>query len=499
MSMRGLSTPITFLRREVFKHVAKAAFEDWTIDEIDQIPHEIITGDTPTYRESIDREKRIIRSRVRMAMNIDLDDETSSDYKQHVDLDALKTKVVSKELMSVIPSACEACPEKSYFVSNSCHGCLAHPCVSVCPVGATSFENGHSFIDQTKCIKCGKCYDVCPYGSINKNERPCNAACGVNAFTKDEHDRAVIVSDKCVACGMCMVSCPFGAIMDHSEIYQLSNELKNNQHISAIIAPAFVGQFGDKVKPEQVLVGLYKLGFSDIKEVALGADITAVEEAKEYVENVPEKQPYMITSCCPAYKTLAFQELKDHPEYVSNAYSPMIEAAKIVRSRNPETKVVFIGPCSAKKLEAAHHNVPEYVDYVLTFEETNAMFEARDIDLSTLTTDMVLNDASLDGRGFAVSGGVLAAVNHCIQQLDPNKDIKVEKAESLANCKKMLMLAKAGKFPGYLLEGMACPGGCIGGAGTLINQAKAAGKVKLFSTQSEMKSAFEAVEKIEQH
>lgn len=496
MSMRGIATPLTDLRRRVFKEVSKAAFEDWDEAQIDHIPFDIIEGDVPQYRDSVQRERTIIRTRVRMAMNVDVDDENAADFKQNFNLENLKTKIVSKELMAVMPSACEACQEKSYFVSNTCHGCLAHPCVSVCPVGATSMQNGHSFIDQTKCIKCGKCYDVCPYGAINRNERPCNAACGVKAFTKDDQDRAVIISDKCVACGMCMVSCPFGAIMDHSEIYQLGCELRKGEEVSAIIAPAFVGQYGDRVKPEQVIAGLYKLGFTDIKEVALGADITAVGEATEFLENVPEKQPYMITSCCPAWKTLAYQELKDHPEYVSSAYSPMIEAAKVVRKGHPNTKIVFIGPCSAKKLEAAHHNVPDYVDYVVTFEEVNAMFESRDIDLTQLTTDFTLNDASPDGRGFAVSGGVLAAVAHCIYEAQPDYDLRIEKAEGLAECKKLLMLAKAGKLNGYLLEGMGCPGGCVGGAGTMINQTKAAGKVKIFSSQADKKSAFETVQEI---
>lgn len=492
--MRGLATPITYLRREVFKSVAKAAYENWDVEQIEQIPYQMIEGDVPQYRESVERERQIVRTRIRLAMNMDLGENCDDGFTSDFDLEKLSTQVVSKDLLKVIPHACEACEEKSYFVSNTCHGCLAHPCISVCPTHATSMQNGHSFIDQQACIKCGKCYDVCPYNSIMRNERPCVAACGVNAFTKDEQNRAVIVTEKCVACGMCMVNCPFGAIMDKSEIYQVVKCIENHETISAIIAPAFVGQFGDKISPDQVIDALSALGFTDVKEVAYGADITAVDEANEYIKHVPNVIPFLATSCCPAWKTLAKNELKEQSNCVSDSSSPMIETAKAIKKKYPDTKIVFVGPCSAKKLEAAYGDLHDYVDYVLTFEEVNAMFLAKEIDLSEMKPTSHLNDASGDGRGFAVAGGVLKAVENCIRTLDPEKEILIERAENLQNCRKMILLAKAGKKNGYLLEGMACPGGCVGGAGTMINQNKASGHVKAYARQSEKASAFESYE-----
>jgi len=494
--MRGVSTPITFLRREVFRNVAKAAYENWSLEQIQEIPHNIIEGDTPKYRESIERERAIVRARVRLAMNMDLGENFEEDFASDFDLSDLETREVSQDLLKVIPHACEACEEKSFFVTNSCHGCLAHPCISVCPTKATSMQNGQSFIDQEACIKCGKCYDVCPYGSIIKNERPCNAACGVNAFTKDDQERAVIIPEKCVACGMCMVSCPFGAIVDKSEIYQVINCLKKHEEISAIIAPAFVGQFGDKVSADQVLEGLLQLGFTDVKEVAYGADITAVDEAKHFLKHVPVDQPYLATSCCPAWVQMAKKELKDQAYCVSDSSSPMIETANAIKEKYPNTKIVMIGPCSAKKLEATFADVHKSVDCVLTFEEVNAIFAARNIDLPYLAPTRIMNDASMDGRGFAVSGGVLAAVENVIRRLDPDRVVKIERAENLANCRKMVLLAKAGKKDGYLLEGMACPGGCVGGAGTIINQNKANGHVQAYSRASQKASALKTVEEI---
>lgn len=487
--MRGLATPITYLRREVFKYVAKAAYEAWPVEKIEQIPYMMIQGDVPQYRESVERERAIVRSRVRLAMNMDLSDLSEDGYTRDFDLSTLGTQQVSRDLLKVIPHACEACEEKSYFVTNTCHGCLAHPCISVCPVNATSMQNGHSFIDQEKCIKCGKCFDVCPYGSIAKNERPCNAACGVNALTKDELERAVIIPEKCVACGMCMVSCPFGAIMDKSEIYQVISAMQHNEEVSAIIAPAFVGQFGDKISADQVIEGLLQLGFTDVKEVAYGADITAVEEAEHFLKHVPTDQPFLATSCCPAWTILANNELKEMAYCVSPSSSPMIETARAIKKKHPETKIVFVGPCSSKKLEATFGDVHQYCDYVLTFEEVNAMFYAKDIDLISLVPSRKLDDASVDGRGFAVSGGVLKAVENVIHRLDPDAMVTTERAENLANCRKMLLLAKAGKKNGFLLEGMACPGGCVGGAGTIVNQNKGTGHVQAFARQSSKSTA----------
>ncbi len=486
--MRGIFTTVKFLRNEIFKNVTAAAYEGWSKKRLEEIPFEMIEEGRPMYRDSIQREREIIRARIKLAMNMELG--TSFD-KQFIDedLETLKTKKVGQALVNVIPQACEACEEKSFFVTNACHACLAHPCIEVCPVKCVSMQNGQAYIDQDLCVKCGRCYDVCPYGSIVKNERPCNAACGVNAITKDDQERAVIVTEKCVSCGMCMVACPFGAIMDKSEIYQLVEAFKGEDEVCAIIAPAFVGQFGDKVSADQVVEGLLQLGFDDVREVAYGADITTVDEARHFLKNVPIDQPFLATSCCPAWLKVAQKELGDKAYCVSSSLSPMVETANYLRKQFPKTKIVMVGPCSAKKYEAAYMDPNQNVNFVVTYEEINAMFIARGIDLATLTPTHTLNHASVDGRGFAISGGVLNAVENVIKRLDPDRVVKVERAETLHSCRKMLLMAKAGRKDGYLLEGMACPGGCVGGAGTIIHQTKATANVTNFARSSDKSSA----------
>ena len=354
-------------------------------------------------------------------------------------------------------------------------GCIAHPCMEVCPRGAISQENGHAIIDQSKCVKCGKCKAACPYDAISKKERPCSKACGVKAIGTDDQGRAKIDSNKCVSCGQCMVSCPFGAIADKSQIFQLIRCMKEGGEVIAEVAPAYVGQFGPEATPARVKAALKQLGFSEVHEVALGADIGAVAEAHHFANHVATGElPFLLTSCCPAWSMLAKTQFPDMIESVSSELTPMVATARSIKKKHPNAHVVFIGPCAAKKLEAMRTSVRSDVDFVITFEELSAMFEAKNIDPQTIEAQDAMHDATGAGRGYAVAGGVARAVTECVKEYYPDVEVKIEHVEGLAECKKTLMLAKAGKMNGCLIEGMGCPGGCVAGAGTNIpvNKAK---------------------------
>ena len=358
-------------------------------------------------------------------------------------------------------------------MTDSCQGCLEHPCKEVCPKDAISIVHGKSQIDPEKCIKCGKCMDACSYNAIIKQERPCAKACGMGAIHSDEYGRAEIDQDKCVSCGMCLVNCPFSAIVDKGQIYQTIKAIQSDTPVYAILAPAIAGQFGPEMTESRIRSGFKALGFTDVAEVAVGADLCTIEEAHDFMDEVPEKMPFMATSCCPAWEMMAKQSFPQLADNISMALTPMVLTARLIKKNHPDCKIAFVGPCAAKKLEASRRSVKSYVDFVLTFEEVAGMFNAKEIFFADLPEDKPLREASGDGRGFAASGGVAKAVVNYIKKLDPSRDVKVVSAEGLDNCKKMLMLAKAGKYNGYLLEGMACPGGCIAGAGTLrpINKA----------------------------
>ncbi len=475
--MRGINTPVNQLRRQVFVEVAKVAYESDNVNnDIEAIPYKITPGDEPRFRESIYRERAVASERVRLAMGMCL---RPQDKPVHI-TDGVEESNISEKyyeppLMQVIPSACNFCEDNKYEVSNMCQGCIAHPCMEVCPRGAIYQENGHAIIDQSKCIKCGKCKAACPYDAISKKERPCSKACGVKAIGTDEQGRAKIDINKCVSCGQCMVSCPFGAIADKSQIFQLIRCMKEGGEVIAEVAPAYVGQFGPEATPARVKAALKQLGFSEVHEVALGADIGAVAEAHHFANHVATGElPFLLTSCCPAWSMLAKTQFPDMIESVSSELTPMVATARSIKKKHPNAHVVFIGPCAAKKLEAMRTSVRSDVDFVITFEELSAMFEAKNIDPQTIEAQDAMHDATGAGRGYAVAGGVARAVTECVKEYYPDVEVKIEHVEGLAECKKTLMLAKAGKMNGCLIEGMGCPGGCVAGAGTNIpvNKAK---------------------------
>ena len=327
--------------------------------------------------------------------------------------------------------------------------------------------------------------DVCPYDAICHKERPCKAACGVNAIKSDRFGRAYIDNDMCVSCGMCMVSCPFGAIADKSQIFQLIRAMQSGKKIIAQVAPAFVGQFGPKVTPEMFKTALKELGFADVYETAIGADLGCMAEAEHYVNEVASgKQSFALTSCCPSWSVMAKHLFPETIDKISNALTPMVATARIIKQEHPDASVVFIGPCASKKLEASRRTIRSDVDFVITFEELTGMFEAKGILLDEIQAMDEMQDATGASRGYGVAGGVAGAIEECIKTYYPGTELKIEHAEGLTECKKMLLLAKAGKKNGCLIEGMACPGGCVAGAGTNITIAQAAKEVAKFKAQA---------------
>ena len=489
--MRGVETRIQEIRRKIFREVARMAYHtEWPTDRrIEALPYEIIPGEVGNYRNDIFLERAIVGERLRLAMGLPCRNAAEhSPVSDNIDAATREETYYTPPLINIIKFACNACKENEVMVTEGCQGCLAHPCVEVCPKGAITLDryNGRSHIDQDKCIKCGRCIDVCAYHAIIKQERPCAAACGMDAIHSDKNGKADIDYDKCVSCGMCLVNCPFGAIADKAQIFKVARTLKKGKKIYAAVAPAFVGQFGPKVTAEKLYAAMKQLGFTDVVEVAVGADMCATQEAMDFLEHVPEKIPFMGTSCCPAWSVMAKQEFPDYKDCISMALTPMTLTARMIKRHQPDAKVVFIGPCAAKKLEARRRTVRSDVDFVLTFEETMGLFNAKNIDLENIEGIEATYKASTDGRNFAVSGGVAKAVVNSLKKLEPGFEAKVVSAQGLAECKKMMMLAKAGKYNGYLLEGMACPGGCVAGAGTMQPITKSAAAVGIFAKQAPM-------------
>ncbi len=462
---------VTDLRRKIFTAVAKVAYEsDNPAGDLEEIPFLITPDEVPRYRESIFRERQIASERVRLAMGLSLRPANKPVHiTAGVDKSTIADKYYEPPLMQVIPSACDACPDNEYVVSDQCRNCVSHACIKSCPKGAVSIVNGRAFIDQSKCIKCGRCKAACPYDAIAHHVRPCATACGVKAISTDEYGRAHIDNEKCVACGQCMSACPFGAIADKSQIYQLIQAIKQGDEVVAAVAPAIIGQFGPKVTAGKLKSALLALGFKDIYEVAVGADVGCIAEAHHYVDKVATGElPFLFTSCCPAWAVLVKKQFPDLAAEVSQELTPMVATARSVKTLRPNARVVFIGPCAAKKLEASRRTVRSYVDFVITFEELAGMFDAKGLNLEELEELPVEFSATGAGRGYACAGGVASAIESCINEYFAGTEVKIQHAEGLSDCKKVLTLAKAGKLNGYLIEGMGCPGGCVAGVGTII-------------------------------
>ena len=239
---------------------------------------------------------------------------------------------------------------------------------------------------------------------------------------------------------------------------------------------------------DKIKTALKELGFFDVYETAIGADMGAIAEAEHYVKEVATgKLPFSLTSCCPSWSVLAKKFFPETIDKISNALTPMVATARVIKKEHPDARVVFIGPCASKKLEASRRTIRSDVDFVITFEELAGIFEARGILLNEIQAMDELKGATGAGRGYGVAGGVASAIEECVREYYPDVEVNIEHAESLAECKKMLMLAKAGKKNGCLIEGMACPGGCVAGAGTNIPIPVAAKAVNAFQNAAEKK------------
>ena len=486
--MRGMETGKTRIRHEVFTEIARLAYEGGNYAlALEELPYKICPGDPDevgAYRNSLFLERAVVGERLRLAMGLPM--RKLGEYNNisdGVEETVIAEKYYEPPLINVIKFACNRCPEDAMLVTDGCQGCLEHPCVEICPRGAIKKIKGKAVIDAEKCIRCGKCADACSFSAIIRQKRPCQKACGIKCIGSDEQGRAKIDYDKCTSCGQCLVNCPFGAIADKSQIFQTIMAIKSGTPVYVALAPAFVGQFGPDAVPEKMRPAFKRLGFADVYEAAIGADLCVIEEAADFLEEVPSKHSFMVTSCCPSWSDMVKKMFPEMRGNISVALTPMVLTARMIKKKHPGCKVAFVGPCDAKKLEASRRSVRSDVDFVLTFEEVLGMFAAKGVDKEIIPPEDCepLDYAGRDARSFAVSGGVAQAVVNAIKKTDPDREVKVAKATGLEECRKMLMLAKAGKYDGYLLEGMACPGGCIAGAGTLQSIEKSMRSVSQFA------------------
>ena len=470
--MKKFDTKVQHLKYKVLREVAREAWAGRLPETAIDIPKTIVPGKVPTMRCCVYKERAILTERVKIAMGGDPQ---------------------NPNVIEVIDIACDECPVGGYEVTNACRGCLAHRCEDVCRFGAISFDEDHvAHIDKSKCKECGACAKVCPFTAIVGRKRPCQNACKVKAISMNEEKAATIDDSKCIACGACVYQCPFGAITDKSYILNVIDLIKKSENntkykMYAVVAPSVSSQF-TYAKLGQVITGLKELGFHTVVEAALGADMVAQAESKELAE-----KGFLTSSCCPAFVDFIDKNFPNLKPFVSHNLSPMATIAKYIKETTPGAKVVFIGPCTAKKAEVRKENVRKYVDEAMTFEELQALFDSRDIDITTLE-EGVLDNASYFGRIFARSGGLSDAVAEGLKEQGlTDFTLKPCACDGIEACRIALLKKSKNLLDANFIEGMACIGGCIGGAGCLTHGEKNKDEVDKYGREALERTIADAV------
>lgn len=461
----------TQLKREILARIIKAFLKGDFEENVRLIPYDMRPkGCEVPYRCCVYKERAIIKDRIIAGLGISIENDDEKTLLSAYAQQALKRETPDENSLTVLEAACKGCVPSRVFVTNLCQGCVARPCVNSCKFDAISIVDGKSVINGSKCKGCMQCIKVCPYNAIVKIRVPCEDSCPVNAIAKDENGYAKIDFNKCINCGKCVMGCPFGAVHEKSQIIDVLKHIKAGKKVSAMIAPAIMGQFS--CNPEQLHTAIKSLGFHEVYEVAQGADITTKNEAKDFKDRMVRGDKFMTTSCCAGYIQATQKHLPEIKPFISDSKTPLYYTAEIVKKEHPDCISVFFSPCSAKRQEVKSNPL---IDYVISFEELSAWFIATKTELSECENTKFKNEVSKESREYAISGGVAKAVQTLIDREIELKPYCINgiNEQSIAELKKFAKNSEC-EF-GNLVEIMACEGGCIAGNGT-INSIKTASK-----------------------
>ncbi|MFI3319765.1 MAG: monomeric [FeFe] hydrogenase [Rikenellaceae bacterium] len=463
----AFSNNILIVRHKLLRELVSLWNKNELAEKIDYLPLELTPKDSKHKgRCCIHKERAVWKYKSLPLLGLDMTDETCeltplSEYAKMA-LDRAENGKPKDSILCVIDEACSACIQVNYEITNLCRGCIARSCQANCPKNAVHISriNGKAWIDHEACSSCGICQKSCPYHAIVYIPVPCEEVCPVGAIKKDRATGIEHIDEtKCIYCGKCLNACAFGAIFEVSHVFDVLHQIRKGRDVVAIVAPSILSQH-ETSSVENVYGAIKAIGFTDVIEVAQGAMDTVSNEGHELLEKIEEGQAFMTTSCCPAYTELVDKHIPDMKKYVSTTGSPMYYTARIAKERYPDAKIVFVGPCVAKRKEAQRD---EAVDYVITFEELSSIIDGMGINIDTTEPYPMEFTSVREAHGFAQSGGVMGAVKAFLKSAaDDITSIQVADLHK-KNIALLRAYAKTGKSPQQFIEVMSCEGGCIMG------------------------------------
>lgn len=460
----------TMFRRQLIARVAKLIYENDLNERFDRLPIEMQPKGKQTLRCCVHKARAVNKYRAMAFLGFNADDEKDELLPLSYYAKQAKERTAHTDIMmTVVDEACSSCVKSSYSVSNLCRGCVGRHCSLSCNKSAIGFINGQAHIDTDSCVNCGMCMKSCPFHAIIYQPVPCEESCPVGAISKDDSGIEHIDAERCILCGKCISACPFGAIMEKSSLLYIFENIHKGKKVVAMVAPAIAGQF--KTDFGRVISAIKQLGFSDVVEVALGANVTSKNEAHEFEERMEQGQPFMTTSCCPSYVLLVDKHLTELKPFVSETLSPMAYTAEIIKQRDPEVVTVFIGPCVAKRYEGFYNS---NVDFVMSFEELNALLTGAEIDVQKCEVDTLDANVESSGRGYPCIGGVVGSLNFYATNPENIKPVLIDGINKV-NIRALKSYLKS--CPGNIVEVMSCEGGCVNGCATIGNAKTAARQI----------------------
>ena len=463
------------IKNEILERIVEAFFSEDFENNARLIPYDMRPkGSDVPYRCCIYKERAILKERVKAGLGFALEEDDETKLLSTFAKEAIERKEPDTDPLTVLDAACVGCVPSRIYVTDLCQGCVARPCQTACKFGAISMVDGKSKIDGSKCKNCKMCMRACPYNAIVKLAVPCEDACPVGAIHKDENNITRIDFDRCITCGKCVAACPFGAVNEKSQLVDIMKNIKApDKKLVAMIAPSIAGQFGCSIY--KLKSAIKKAGFDEVIEVAQGADITTINEAKEFEERMEEGAPFMTTSCCAGYNNLTATSLPEIQEFKSTTGTPLFYTAQIVREQYPDAISVFVSPCVAKRKEGMNN---EDVDYVMNYQELSALIKGRKINIEECEEEKFDKESSKQARNFGVTGGVADAVCSVLKDKESAKPYVID-GLTKDSIKELKKFAKDKSCPDCnLIEVMCCEGGCIGGNAVIKTQRDAKKQLK---------------------